>query len=61
MVRYLTNRSSISFFLTSPTQRQVTIAHAERRIEQEDELKSMRRSQVECRNCDFAEETVKGT
>ena len=33
------------------------MAHAERRIEREDELNSIRRSQVECRNCDFAEET----
>ena len=35
------------------------MAHAERRIEREDELNSMRRSHVECRNCDFAEETTK--
>ena len=35
------------------------MAHAERRIEREDELNSMRRSHVECRSCDFAEETTK--
>lgn len=47
---YLANKSNISFFLTSPTQRHVTIAQAERRIEREDELNNMRRNHVECRS-----------